>query len=100
MAWIDDIQARLEQSVQNQANDIQTYLKNRVTDVVVKIGEPPKQNLTTAQIEAGQTGQTPPIAAPASGVQNVIQNQLSQFMLPLLVVAAVGFVMFSKKSRG
>ncbi len=100
MAWIDDIQTRLEQSVNNQFNDINSYLKSRVTDVVVKIGEPPKGNLTTAQVEAGQTGQTPPVAAPAGGVQNVIQNQLSQFMLPLLVVAAVGFFMFSKKSRG
>ena len=100
MAWIDDIKTRLEQSVDKQYNDIESYLKNRVTDIVVKIGEPPKQNLTAAQIEAGQTAQPAPIAAPASGVQSVIQSQFSQFLFPLVLAVGIGYVMFSKKSRG
>lgn len=106
MAWIDDIQARIEQSGDKVFNNIYSYLENRVTDEVVKIAEPQKGNLTAAQLAQGQTGGPKPMAAPAGGnTQNSVQaSQLSQnfqkYLIPVGLALAVGFLFFSKKSRG
>lgn len=97
MAFIDDLQARLQQSVQNVGNDINSYIQNRLTDAVVKVGEPPKGNQTAAQVAAGQTGQAQPMAVSAS--QAISGFDLKKLLIPAAVLA-VGYFLLSKKSRG
>ena len=98
MAFIDDLEARLKQSTQNIGNDINSYIQNRLTDAVVKIGEPPKGNLTAQQIAQGQTGQGQAIAAPASQAVSSGFNY-NKLLIPAAILA-VGFFLLNKKSRG
>lgn len=98
MAFIDDLEARLKQSTQNIGNDINSYIQNRLTDAVVKIGEPPKGNLSAAQLAQGQTGQGQAIAPAASVVSS--RMDFKKLLIPGAIVLALGFFLLSKKSRG
>lgn len=106
MGFFDDISVRLQQSAQNQLNDINSYIQNRVTDVVVKIGQPPKGNLSAAELAQGQQGAGVAQAAPTgASVQNSAQaSQISEglqkYAIPLALALGLSFVLFSKKSRG
>lgn len=107
MGFFDDLQARADQSLNQLKGDVTSYLESRVMSAVVKVGEPAKGNLTAAQIAAGQTGAPEPIAPPSGGgsVQNSSQASqismgLQQYALPLILALGIGFLVFSKKSRG
>lgn len=106
MGFFDDLQARADESLNQLKGDVTSYLENRVMSAVVKVGEPAKGNLSAAQIAAGQTGGPAPIAPPSGGnVQNSSQASqismgLQQYILPLVLAVGIGFIVFSKKSRG
>lgn len=95
MSFLDEIRARAEESLNNISTDVNSYFKTRVTDAVVKLGEPPKGNLTAAQIAQGQTG------APAAS--QTIQPASSGFdfkkYLPFLAIG-VGAYFILKAVKG
>lgn len=111
MAWIDDLSSRISSVVpEGVTADINAYLKARIVDPVVKIGQPQTGNLTAEQLAAGvRGGQVPTAAAssPASATQNAAQaSMLTSFglgsvppMILLLGVGAIAYVML-KKRRG
>ena len=106
MGWFDDLRARAEQSLDSVGSDITDFVKTRVTDAVVKVGEPQKGNQSAAQLAAGQAGGQSGIAGPnasADQIQNASQaSQIgSQFMkyLPLIAVAGLAVVLFSRKGK-
>lgn len=90
MSFFDDLKARAEESYNSVSGDIQSYLKDRVMDVVVKAGEPPKGNQTAAQIANGQAGGPAQVIAQASSFAKY---------LPLLIVAGIAYVAFSGKGK-
>lgn len=87
MSFIDDLGARVEQSFNSVSGDIKSYLENRVTEAVVKAGEPPKGNLTAAQIAQGQAGGP---AVKAAGLAKY---------LPVLAIIGVCYFAFSGKGK-
>lgn len=86
--------------------DITAYLRERVVDPVVKIGQPQTGNLSAAEIAAGARGGTAPIAAPsapASAIQNAGAKIAGIGIAPIAAVVAVGvlgYVLLSKRARG
>jgi len=76
MGLLDDLKKAGEEASKKLGSNVQDYLKSNVTAAFVKVGEPPRGNLTAAQIAQGQTGQAPQaaIAAPASGLQMISGN--------------------------
>lgn len=96
MGLFDSIQSSAKDAFSALGSNVEAYIKTNVTQALVKVGEPPKGNLTPAQIAAGQTGQPPPMATPASMVQSAAMNVMPY--LPILLgVAALAYVM--KKRR-
>jgi hypothetical protein len=90
MGLFDEWKERATSSLDNLSDTVYGYLETRVTDAVVKVGQPAGGNQTAAQVEAGQTGSTQPMAPVRSSVQ-----------MPLvLIAAAAAFILFSKRSRG
>lgn len=85
MGWFDDLKTRAEQSFDNFGSDIGDYIKNRLTDAAVKVGEPAKGNQSEAQIAAGQAGGQPPMAASS---QMDVNSQLMKY-LPLIAVVGI-----------
>lgn len=62
IGWLDDLGTRISQAADTakatpEYATIETYLKTRAVEEVVKVIKPPTGNLTAAQIAAGQTGQ-------------------------------------------
>lgn len=93
MSWFDDLRARADESLNSVSGDIQDYLKTRITEAVVKVGEPPKGNLSAAQIAAGQTGAPTPSRAMPAAVSDYAK------FLPLIAVAAVAYFAFAGKGK-
>lgn len=94
MSFLDDLRVRAEQSFNSVSGDINDYLKNRITDAVVKVGEPPKGNLSAAQIAQGQTG------APAAA-QQIIPPAVANYakFLPIIAIGAIAYFAFSGKGK-
>lgn len=91
MGLFDDLKERASSTFDNLSDTVYGYIETRVTDAVVKVGQPAGGNQTAAQVEAGQTGSTAPVAMPAR----------SSIQMPLVLVAvAAAFLLFSKRSRG
>jgi hypothetical protein len=104
MGFLDDLASRAQQEFQNVQGDIQDYLKSRVVDAVVKVGDPAKGNLNAAQIASGQFGgvsAAPVAAAPAAALQNASQaSQISAGMMrymPLIIAGVGAYFIFSGK---
>lgn len=107
MSWVDDLQARAEQSIRNATNSIGDYLDNRVSDAVVIKGDGQNGNLSALQIaqgqRGGQAGQAGP-KAPPNALQNAIQA--SGFVpeavapyVPMILAAGALFLVFRRKGR-
>jgi len=95
MGLFDDIKASASSAVSQLGSNVQDYIKTNVTQALVKVGEPPKGNLTPAQIAAGQTGSTPPVATAASVVQNAASSMMPY--LPILAGAALLILVLKKR---
>ena len=98
MSWQDDLSARVEAATKNIGNDIQSYIKARVVDPVVKIGEPAKGNLSAAELAAGARGENPDAtiasdAMPASG-------DMMKYAIPIVAVVVLGYFLLKSKRRG
>lgn len=111
MAWIDDLSSRISNVVpEGITADINAYLKARVVDPVVKIGQPQTGNLTAEQLAAGMRGGQVPTAqasSPAAASQNATQaSMLSSFGLgsipPMILLLGAGAAAYFllKKRRG
>jgi hypothetical protein len=107
MGWIDDLRTRVDQAKDSVINDATTYFKARVNDEFVKVGQAANGNKTAAEIAAGQTGSTAPIAAPqapAAILQNAvagsqqIMTDYGKYILPVGIGLAALFFL-SKKAR-
>lgn len=95
MGLFDDIKKQAEAAVGQLGSNVQDYIKTNVSAAFVKVGEPPKGNLTPAQIAAGQTGQPPAIVQPAS----MMQNAMSSAMPYLPIIAGVVVLALVLKKR-
>lgn len=97
MSLFDDLKKQGEAAVSQLGSNVQDYIKSNVTAAFVRVGEPPKGNLTPAQIAAGQTGSTPPVVTPASMVQSAMGSVMPY--LPILLGAGVLALVLLKKRR-
>lgn len=97
MGLLDDIKKAGEEAAKKLGSNVQDYLKSNVTAAFTKVGEPPTGNLTPAQIAAGQTGQAQQaaIAAPASGMQQVMGNM--GMILPIVAGLVVLALVLKRK---
>lgn len=93
MDFFDEIKARAADSFNNISTDINDYFKSRITEAVVKVGEPPRANLTALQVAQGQTG--------APSQSQVIPASSGVDMKMLIPVVAVGalFIFLFKGSK-
>ena len=107
MSWVDDLQARAEQSIRNATNSIGDYLDNRVSDAVVVKSAGQNGNLSALEIaqgqRGGQAGQAGPKAAP-NALQNAIQAsgfvpEVVAPYVPMILAAAALYLVFSRKGR-
>lgn len=100
MSWQDDLETRLQQSIQNVGNDINAYIQARVVDPVVKIGQPAQGNLSAAQIAAGQRGQNPDasiekdIGSPSDINGN---GSMMKWVVPVVAISVVAYFLLGKK---
>lgn len=97
MGLFDDIKKQAEEASKKLGSNVEAYLKTNVTNAFVKVGEPPKGNLTAEQIAQGQKGQAQEaaIALPQSGLQMVTGNM--GMILP--IVAGLVVLMLVLKKR-
>lgn len=95
MGLFDDVKAQAQTAIGQLGSNVQDYIKSNVTAAFVKVAEPPKGNLTPAQIAAGQTGATPPVATPMS----VAQNAASTMMPYLPIIAGIVVLALVLKKR-
>jgi hypothetical protein len=92
----DTASGAVSDAITNSQGTIADYLQNRVIAPLVKQGPAPTGNLTAAQIAAGQTGSTPPLAPPASATS--MMGKLGVSMPILLVAVGLGaFLLFKGK---
>jgi hypothetical protein len=107
MGWIDDLKTRVDQAKDSVINDATTYFKARVNDEFVKVGQAANGNKTAAEIAAGQTGSTAPIAspqAPAAILQNAVTASSQAIAdygkyIPFVAIGVIALVFLSKKAR-
>lgn len=95
MGLFDSIQSGAKDAFSALGSNVEAYIKSNVTAALVKVGEPPKGNLTPAQIAAGQTGQPPPVATPASVMQNAASSMMPY--LPIILGAAALIYVMKKR---
>lgn len=98
MGLFDDIKKQAESAVSKLGSNVNDYLKTNVTAAFVKVGEPPKGNLTPEQIAQGQTGQaaTAQVAQPASGMQSMMSGPM-MYALPIVAGIVVLALVLKRK---
>lgn len=94
MGLFDDLKKQAEGAVSQLGSNVQQYIKSNVSAAFVKVGEPPKGNLTPAEIAAGQTGEPPPVAPAAS-----FQAAMSSAMPYLPIIAGLVVLALVLKKR-
>lgn len=107
MGWLDDFTTRMMQSneVQQVQEEVGKMLAGRLTEEFVKIIDPPRGNLTPAEIAAGMTGEAPQAAIEPS---TQYQTMMAGFQLPSVspkMIAAAGaaliglYLLVSKRGK-
>ena len=106
MSFFSSISDKIQEAAQRQFSTVEDYLKTRVTDAVVKLGEAPRGNLTAEQIAQGMTGAPPPVVGPSAPIAAVGQaNPAMAFAsnampyLPIVLGAVVLGLFLMKKGK-
>ena len=106
---LDDLWTRILQSneVSQVTQEVGKMFANRATEEFVKIIDPPKGNLTPAQIAQGMTGEPPPGNAIQPSQQYQAQAMLSNIgaainpkMVALVGAGLIGLFLLTGKSGG
>ncbi len=93
MGFFDDLRSRVESEGNKTINDIQSLIRNRVADAVVKVGQDAGGNLNQQQIDAGRVGSP---AALAQSAASAVQSNL----VPIAIALGIAFLFFQvKKAR-